>query len=216
MSNLKTLRIFSISVVSLLVCLFAAIPSEALAANPNAAKDSDTMTSATLVCGGAYWVDQSIKSTGRENAANWSIRNINDDQSVYINRIRVYDYDGGLYRDFLWTGTEFYDANYPEAHIPADGNGNISGTDNELGPMQPIAYNHQMLYQAGVMPEHTVGNPTQVTLVIDWHADERVYPLSGALTRLRGDVFVIPGTDVFDAFMGRTSYDCTVINKVYK
>ncbi len=216
MSSLKILRSFSISVFSLLICLFAAIPSEALAANPNAVKDSDTMKSATLVCGGAYWVNQSIKSTGHENAAYWSLRNVNDDQSLFIDRFRVYDYDGSLFRDYHWTGSGFEDALGSGTSIPPDGNGNISGTDNELGPMQPVAYGHQTLYQFGAIPEHIIGNPTQVTLVIDWHADERVYPLSGALTRLRGDVFMMPGTDDFDAFMGRASYDCTVINKVYK
>jgi hypothetical protein len=72
-----------------------------------------------------------------------------------------------------------------------------------------------MLFVAGVMPEHLIGNPTQVTLVIDWHADESVYPLSGVLTRQRGEVY-LPGTDDHFGVMGRAGYECTVINKAFK
>ncbi|MEJ2329612.1 MAG: hypothetical protein P8Z33_07060 [Gammaproteobacteria bacterium] len=216
MSSLKTLKSTLVAVFSLLFFIFAAIPDYAFAANPNAAKDSDRMMSASLVCGGAYWVNQSIKSTGRENASYWSFRNINDDQSLYINRIRVYDFDGSLFRDYRWTGTSFHDVLGSGTIIPADGNGNLSADDNELGPMQPVAYSHEILNEAGVIPEHTVGNPTQMTLVIDWNAAKSVYPLAGALTRQRGDVFLMPGVDEFDAFMSRASYECTVINKVYK
>ena len=214
MSSLKTVKKSWIVFFSLLVWLIA-IPGDTFAANPNAVKDSDTMKSATLVCGGAYWVNQSIKSTGHENAAWWSIRNINDDQSLYIDRIRVYEYDGSLFRDYQWTGASFEDALGSGTSIPPDGNENISGTDNELGSMQPIAYGHQMLFLAGVIPEHTIGNPTQVTLVIDWHADESVYPLSGVLTRQRGEVY-LPGTGDHFGVMGRAGYECTVINKVFK
>jgi hypothetical protein len=215
MSSLKTVKGSLIFLFSLLVYLFAVIPEYALAANPNAVKDSDTMKSATLVCGGAYWVNQSIKSTGHENAAYWSIRNINDDQSLFIDRIRVHDYDGGLFRDYRWTGASFEDALGSGTSIPPDGNGNISGTDNELGPMQPIAYGHQMLFEAGVIPEHLIGNPNQVTLLIDWYADEYAYPLSGSLTRQRGEVY-LPAPDDHFGVMGRASYECKVINKVFK
>ena len=215
MSSLKTVRKPWIFLFSLLICLFAGIPEYALAANPNAIKDSDTMKSATLVCGGAYWVNQSIKSTGHENAAYWSLRNINDDQSLFIDRFRVYDYDGSLFRDYHWTGSGFEDALGSGTSIPPDGNGNISGTDNELGPMQPVAYGHQTLYQFGAIPEHIIGNPTQVTLVIDWHADVSAYPLTGVLTRQRGEVYM-PGVDDHFGVMGRAGYECTVINKVYK
>lgn len=216
MSSLKTVKKSWIVFFSLLVWLIA-IPEYAFATNPNAVKDSDTMKSATLVCGGAYWVNESVKSTGHENSSYWTIKNINDDRSVYIDRIRVYDYDGDLFRDFLWTGTEFYDANYPDAYIPDDPNGNISGDDNELGPMQPSLYGHQVLYETGVIPEHLRGEPNQVTLVIDWHADEKVYPLSGGVTRYRGEVWMPP--DVVDDLvgtMGRSNIECQTINKVSK
>ncbi|MEJ2317214.1 MAG: hypothetical protein P8Y83_09735, partial [Gammaproteobacteria bacterium] len=217
MSSLKTLKSTLVAVFSLLFFIFAAIPDYAFAANPNAAKDSDRMMSASLVCGGAYWVNQSIKSTGRENASYWSFRNINDDQSLYINRIRVYDFDGSLFRDYRWTGTSFHDVLGSGTIIPADGHGNLSADDNELGPMQPSLYGHQDLYIAGVIPEYNRGDPNQIKLVIDWPADESVYPLWGGVLRYRGEVWMPnPGVEDYVGTLGRSSGDCTVINKVYK
>ena len=99
----------------------------------------------------------------------------------------------------------------------ADRNGNLSGTDNELGPMQPSLYGHQDLYVAGVIPEYNRGDPNQVNLVIDWHAEKLVYPMWGGVLRYRGEVWMPnPGVEDYVGTLGRSSGDCKVINKVYK
>jgi hypothetical protein len=217
MSSLKTVKGPLIAVFSLLFFILAGIPEYAFSANPNAAKDNDKMISASLVCGGAYWVNESVKSTGHENSSYWNISNMNDDESLFIDRIRVYEYDGNLFRDYRWTGAGFHDVLGSGTSIPVDRNGNLSGDDNELGPMQPSLYGHQDLYIAGVIPEYNRGDPNQIKLVIDWHADESVYPLWGGVLRYRGEVWMPnPGVEDYVGTLGRSSGDCTVINKVYK
>jgi hypothetical protein len=68
-----------------------------------------------------------------------------------------------------------------------------------------------------VIPEYNRGDPNQLTLLVDWHAQKPVYPLSGGVTRYRGEVWMPnPGVEDYVGTLGRSSGDCTVINKVYK
>lgn len=119
--------------------------------------------SGRIVCGGFYKQDRSQR-------ARWILRNENEEENIYIDRIRLYNKIGNLKLDTLIDGM-----------LP-DKNG-------ILGPGQSVLAAHQTArYQSEDLPSFSsISGPGNVQVVLDWSANERVIPLAVGLVRLTYD-----------------------------
>ena len=149
--------------------------------NPVEAKGKDTTQplGGSIACVGFYQVDQT------DNSSNWKFSNFNN-EDIRIDRIRVYQSDGVLYSDNRWNEDEsrFIDAELHTIYFPEDGNGNITETDNVLEAYQSFIYHSNTLLPAGMLPQ-TVESDGNISLIVDWSAENPVYPLVGGLIRHR-------------------------------
>ena len=127
--------------------------------------------SGRIVCGGFYKLN--LTHRGR-----WVLKNENEEESINIDRIRLYNKKGDLKED-----TALSDPNDPSAGIPPDVNG-------ILGPGQSVLAAYQTArYKSEDIPPFTLNynGPGNVQLVFDWSADKRVIPLAIRHIRLNYD-----------------------------
>ena len=181
------------------------------------AKDDKPTSSGTIACGGFYMKDSSVLITDpfdptyHPQRVRWIFHNLNAEEPIYIDRFRVYDWDGALKWDSADT-TGVYGG-----YLPTDLNGLIGSSsdpvnpvdNNALGPFQAAWYKSEVLrkFRDGgrVLPDHdkhTAPNPNQahIKILVDWHADTNVYPLAGRKTRIS----LMPGGTSW----GRSSSEC--------
>ena len=191
----------------------ASIMSPALAAK----NDINKIIGGTVACGTAYETVSDPEFPTFNNAT-WKFSNFNE-TSISIERIRVYDWDGSMFSDYQWNGSNFdqvVTGTGAGSTLPADQTGTISWNDNVLSAFQPFKYQSDHLYGAGVLPEHA-GMNGLVTLVVNWNADSPVYPLVGIFIRMK-QVIGEPSPDHLGELVGglaRSSHDCQMIHTVY-
>ncbi len=149
----------------------------------------------TLLCGGNY--------TNITQTASWNLRNFNEDQSIYVDRVRFIDAQG----------TVIYDSTTNPAGIPLTNNGLLGGVDTELEPNQTTQFRSEQLVDAGLLPDLGGQARRPIQVIIDWSAPSRGIALDGALVRrahMRDTVEISPGVfiDVRGREIGRHEYDC--------
>lgn len=153
----------------------------------------------TLLCGGNY--------TSLTQTARWNIRNFNDYQSIFLDRVRFIDA----------RGTVVYDSTTNAAGIPLTNNGLLGGLDNELESNQSSTFRSEQLVDAGFLP-NLGGNRRPIQVIIDWSAPTRVIGLDGSLVRrahMVDTIEVSPGEflEVRGREIGRHQYDCHIMKR---
>jgi hypothetical protein len=199
--------------------LFAALVGLAATAFPVVAADkptSDKIIGGTVACGAFYRTDV----PNGANGAAWKFSNFNA-VPIYIQRIRIYKWDGSLYSDYLWNGSNFADQQMIGGNLPYDDDENIGHDDNVLGAFQPFQYGSNPLFAVGALPPNesrTTGGGVKghVTLMVDWMADVPVYPLMGTVTRNVKNLFMDDFDAVEAAMHGRSDHECHMIHIVTK
>lgn len=154
----------------------------------------------TLLCGGNY--------TRLTQTASWNVRNFNDDQSIFVDRVRFIDARGTL----------IYDSITNPAGIPLTNNGLLGGIDNELEPNQTTQFRSEQLVDAGLLPNLGGQDRRPIQVIIDWSSPSRVIGLDGSMVRRAHLVDTIEKSpevfvDVRGREIGRHEYDCRTMER---
>lgn len=148
----------------------------------------------TLGCDAFYTTDMTSI-----NRSLWKFTNFND-SPIYVDRIRIYESDGSLFRDYKWNGSSFSDDLGSGIPLPSDLLDTINSFDNEITSRQQVFYSSVHLDSSNILP-----GSGHVIVMLDWSANTAVYPLAGKVIR----VFSVPDS------LARTGFACRLTHTVY-
>jgi hypothetical protein len=112
--------------------------------------DADSVASeGTVACAGNF----AETSFTVDFLSRWTIRNLNDDASITVDRMRVFQADG----------TTLYDS---DIHGPAPSATVVPF--GVVGPYQALSIISRDLIDAGLVPGNLPSNQTPITAVFDW------------------------------------------------
>ena len=177
----------------LLLGLFAGFTYQG-AAQAAAADRSKKGVEGSVTCGGTYF----IRNGGTEiQRSTYILRNVADNGTIYIKRVRVFNAIGATLFDSDILG------------IPTSYNGVISASDNGLDARQSAN-----LRIADLIPTQDRNNRPLQT-VIDWRADDRILSLDAVNVRTNTDID--PATGKIGKQHGRHASACrtTKLKKDY-
>lgn len=163
--------------------------------HPASASSADSTKRAfagIVACGGNHF-DRVGGTEGQR--ARYTLRNLSADQSIFIDRIRMFDAQGGILFDSTASG------------LPTFFNGVLGPGDNSLDPHQSAHLRSEDVLSG---PLSSTQRPIQT--VIDWSANAKVLLLEASLVRISRRLDVTTGK--LREERGRHQYDCRHIRIV--
>ena len=132
------------------------------------ADDTTRAFRGTMACGANHF--RRLNGTERQFSA-WAFRNFDDRQTIFVDRIRIYDATGQLRADYAGTA------------LPTFSLGDLGGTDNALEPYQSAT-----LLSSDMFGDHNFPHAERpLQMIVDWSASGRVLLLSLSHNRLVRD-----------------------------
>lgn len=164
--NIITISKLMISVLISMLLLITGVSSASEGDRRETLPGLEKARSGTVVCGGFYFMDRTHRSR-------WILRNVNDEDDITIDRMRIYNKRGEVLFDSL------IDPNDPCAGL-------LPGRNGILGPGQCVLGVYQTArYRSEDLPPFTSNprGPGHVMVIFDWSAEKRIIPL--AMTTVR-------------------------------